>query len=404
MSIKKFINKFYAFASYTVLIIGIYLIFLFNGQDDSGNYGVDAIVLSVIWIVLWYILNKRLHNFKWINANLNTQNAEIKAVLTKNKKLFTVIFTLLKFLILLLGFHFIWNLDPGFGAIILSPIWLFIWYMAIMTEWIITDKGKMSSSSKIAALLPIISLIIIVIWFTLQSLFHKYKTIQIENNNEALHNYIIEGKSENAIKIIESNQFYNFPVLIADSSKSTILIEAAKHDEIIFNSLVNEFKGRYGINIRSTNDINDNCIFYYLKKENTALLTIDKISDFGFGDYYSTSYQKGYCNNKDLLIYFIENGWTKCIDKYLTKYFATKFYARGKHFGSYYYKKYNCQIKIRDTLETYPKHIIVSPYSFTNDSAVISCLQKYSFAEADSNAIEICDSLSIVTINTQTEN
>jgi hypothetical protein len=116
----------------------------------------------------------------------------------------------------------------------------------------------------------------------------------------------------------------------------------------------------------------DNCVFCYLKTEDVALRAIDKIR---FDE-------KGYCNNQDLLLFFIAKKWTRCLEAYLHKYDTRDRKPTSTEITfPFDGDLYNCNTIVTDSTARPKKLNTVNPYTHTTDGAVIEVLKKHKFVQ-----------------------
>lgn len=305
-----------------------------------------------------------------------------------------IIYALAKFSILIIGFFLLAIINeylfkdspsysdigvptfPGLVEFFLSTlIWLIVWYIIIF----ILLNGAKIKGNKLHKLSNIISLIIppsiivtYILWFSVvYPAYHQYLKNRLIENQNSLTKSIIKGNNEEALRLIDNYKYDNYRVKDSDSNIIPILIFAAKNDLSVYEALLNEFENSHLLYINTQIDRkNGNCILYYLNDENITLKSIERF-DFRFA--FKSPEYKGYCDNKDLLIYFIEKKWTNCIESYLTKFENTNYQNYSPS------HPYNCQIRFKDSKSKNYQYKTVNPYNYTDDFKTISILNKYSF-------------------------
>lgn len=305
-----------------------------------------------------------------------------------------IIYALAKFTILLCGLYLIFiyaesgateSSDIGVptGAIgaflelvFFSSIWLIIWYSFISHLLIKSKRKKYSISikaNKIALLLPLIGVSCFIIWlYIIHPMYYKYKHNRLIEKQNVLTNSILNKDQKEVLKLIDNNTYENYGVLDLDSIYFPVLFLAAQNDIVIYEALLDKFEKPNSLSSGDISKRNEICVFCYIDNEDLALKTLDKIS-MGFWDY-STSL---YCDNKDILIFFIEKKWIRCIDAYLTKYKET---IHRLHRS---YEPYNCQTRYKDSSSQYFQYKTVNPYDYTTDRTIISTLEKHIYNKSD---------------------
>jgi hypothetical protein len=262
----------------------------------------------------------------------------------------------------------------AFIGFILALLWLSIWYIPIFYFLKKTRERKDTYAYRlnlIVSYLPGISLIIWCLWvFVLHPLYFNFRQSQITERHKRIYEYIINGEQTEALSLINAGKTYNLRF-----DNITLLTVAAKNDDVVFDSLLDRMDYMEK-RLISNNDNNGNCLFCYLQNENSADNAIDKI-EFE-NKYWKNSIKPAFCDDKDLLLFFIQKRWYRCIDKYLAKVSEPK----AKYTNELIlYKYYNCQVKLFDPSGKFTGYQTVDPYSYTSDSSAILILNKYVFIE-----------------------
>ena len=184
------------------------------------------------------------------------------------------------------------------------------------------------------------------------------------NRRDNLMEYLKKGQTKKALEIIQNKKIENYHF----DDGTSLIYNASLYDQTIFDTLLNR-NITYGNDLR-VNSTRSKCVFCNLKTEQSALNAIEKMDfdvkhwDYGFS-------KSAFCDNKDLLIFFIEKKWHKCIEKYLEK--CSQYTGRG------YKKVYNCQVKFYDNKINSYNLKSVDPYVYSQDILTRIFLDKYEF-------------------------
>lgn len=266
--------------------------------------------------------------------------------------------------------------DQGAGAaagiaifgFLLLVIWTAIWYAIVYKLKAIYVKEKNTLDLRLISYvlkIPIFGVLLILLFtIVIYPLYFYVNRKIILNRQENLLEYLKHGQTEKALELIQNKTIENYHY----SNGTTLLYNASLYDQTIFDTLLNR-NIPYGNDLR-VNTIRFSCVFCNLKTEQSALNAIEKINfdvkywDHGFG-------KAAFCDDKDLLIFFIEKKWHKCVAKYLEK-------CRERIVGDKF-KPYNCQIKFYDTEIKLYNYKSVDPYQYSPDSLTKITLDKYEF-------------------------
>ena len=314
-----------------------------------------------------------------------------------SQKAYYILLGFVKFMILIGGFYFIGAFvesrpqaysDIGVPAgavgaalefLFLSIIWLILWYIII---WLLyfRNKRKENHLNQLAnftgLILPPIALAMLCLWlFVLNPLHYEYKKNLRIKRQDQLSYCIAHVQREEAIHLLEEYSYENFRVLNSDSTFESILVVAAKHDQVVFEFLLYEFDNQWNYNIQGNLDAQGNCIFCHIEEESLALKALNRMY-FSFTQNYS--FHKPVCNKKDILIYFIERKWNNCLEVYLQKFQDA---VNHTPYKGPYSRMYNCQIELEPDFLGYRQLKTVNPHDYTTDIKTISILNKFKFQD-----------------------
>jgi hypothetical protein len=258
-------------------------------------------------------------------------------------------------------------------------IWTAIWYAIVYKLKAIYVKEKNILDLRLiyyVLKIPVFSLLLILLYaFAIYPLYYYVNRKIILNRQENLLEYLKNGQTEKALEIIQNKKIENYHY----SNGTSLLYNASLYDQTIFDTLLNRFD-LYNKNLTTNYSQTGGCLFCNLKSEETALNAIEKI-DFDTKYWESSHSKAAFCDNKDLLIFFIERKWHKCIEKYLEKCSAPKQrgYQPDEVKKSDNYKLYNCQIKFYDVKMKLYNLKSVDPYQYSPDSLTKNVLDQYEF-------------------------
>lgn len=255
-----------------------------------------------------------------------------------------------------------------FGLILIS-IWTAIWYSIVYKLKTFYTRGKNNLDLRLTLYIlkiPIFSLVLLLIYFfAISPLYFYINQKIILNRQENILEYLKNGQTEKVLELIQSKRIENYRY----NNGTSLLYNASLYDQIIFDTLLNRFD-LYDKNLTTNYSQTGGCLFCNLKTEKAALNAIEKI-DFDTKYWESVHSKAAFCDNKDLLIFFIEKKWHKCIEKYLE---ICRVRIEGNKF-----KPYNCQIKFYDSKIKLYNLKSVDPHQYSTDSLTKKVLDKYEF-------------------------
>lgn len=293
------------------------------------------------------------------------------------------------------------DFGPLFEFVISSLIFTIVWYVLVL---FLRNRAKKRNkkifvrANNISMILPVVFLIGTYLWFSLfAGLYNNYRHDKRIEKEENLYNYIINGDREAALDLINSEDIRNH-IIVSDQN---LLLIAAQKDKVVFETLLRRIKNPNLTKITYSKKNND-CFFCYLDSEENALIGITSMflyeNERGeFPNYNNDAIRlPGFCNEEDLLIFFIKKNWYKCVDKYLEQIIKNKLNRSNSYISvKRWYKEYpyDCQVVEKDTVYNYNNEIAyyndkvstknllrtVNPYDYTKDFKMKLILDKYAF-------------------------